>query len=1120
MKNTVASASFVSVDTLQLRLELGTVLDGVQTTVIPDGLTPNEEGWVFQDGGYLGRIGGRDQEYWTPVDKFEQSDIADLFDRAENGGVLQAPADDLSNWIVRVNGQRVDVEGISRKSNIQDTAETGWFAFDFRTVENVFLDLAEPLTEGDTVSVRYNDPDFDAVATTYSPAETISEAVHVNLAGFDPDDTVKTAYLSSWNGFEVDGSDPRGGKSTPQQYEVGTRFQVVNETTGQVVKSGEIELNQSVDEQSRFSGLNFHQTDVWKMDFSDVNGAGRYHVVVDGIGRSESFDIKDTHWDQLFDVAFSGFYHQRSGIALDEELTDFARPRSLHPDDGFVILQSTVKLTDTNEGYDTSGDLPGFDELLPGSETGEILLDAWGGWHDAGDFDRRAQHIEASRKLIELAELEPDFAERADGRIPEADDRIPDLVDEALWNLDLFRRLQKDDGGVPGGIESERNPNFGEGSWGDSLELYAYAPDVWSTWEYASGAAKAASILKSYDPAAVQGWTDSAIAAMEWAEANAPTSLDAEQTNARNLAALELYRLTGDEAWHDVFKASTSYGGPDLSNVDFRSQQLEAAFVYARMDSSQTDDSIRALALEDLTREGEVLLDLGQASGFDYTVNPYAPYGWGNTAQQPNYSADVFMRLHALTGDQTYLDKLQEDVQYTLGANPLNMSFMTGIDGVRSPEEILNVDADVLGYGPPPGITIYGDYNISDYGYQFYHGIMQDDVWPNYFDAPVSESFNGFTVFVPSAEYTLQQGIADMTAVIGYLAAQQESISPNFVEGTSGDDRLRGTGGDDIILGNRGNDILEGGAGGDELNGGADRDAVDYSNSTLGIRAHLSVAATHKKIATGDAIGDTFFGVEDILGSAFNDDLRGTSIRNDIYGGDGDDRLRGFGGDDNIFGGEGDDLLRGDFGNDTLTGGLGADDHEGGVGRDTVSYADASGGIKAHMSNNTTHNNIATGEAIGDTFLDVEDMLGSEFNDDLRGTSVRNDIYGGSGDDRLRGFGGDDNFLGGAGDDLIRGDFGSDDIDGGTGNDELEGGVGNDKFIFKLGYEIDTITDFENDRDQIDLLDFGIDSLANAMGTYSQDGNDLVFSFNAGADQLIIENFTTAQLSDDDFVMA
>ncbi|MEL7089959.1 MAG: hypothetical protein AAGL98_16200, partial [Planctomycetota bacterium] len=178
----------------------------------------------------------------------------------------------------------------------------------------------------------------------------------------------------------------------------------------------------------------------------------------------------------------------------------------------------------------------------------------------------------------------------------------------------------------------------------------------------------------------------------------------------------------------------------------------------------------------------DLLLDVGQRSAFGNLFNPWAPYGWGNTATQPNYAQDVVVRLHHLTGDDALLEAIQADVQYALGANPLNMTFLTGLEGVRGPEELLNLDAESLGYGPVPGITVYGDYNIQDYGWGSYHDTMYADQWPNVWQAPVSESWQGYSIYVPVTEYTVQQGITDMTYVTGYLAGLQPADAAPAVD--------------------------------------------------------------------------------------------------------------------------------------------------------------------------------------------------------------------------------------------------------------------------------------------------------------------------------------------------
>ena len=236
---------------------------------------------------------------------------------------------------------------------------------------------------------------------------------------------------------------------------------------------------------------------------------------------------------------------------------------------------------------------------------------------------------------------------------------------------------------------------------------------------------------------------------------------------------MELFETTGEAQYHDIFAETFVYATDDPVNWD--AEQFEGAFTYAKSTQAGVDPALQQAALAALTERADWLLENGANSGFGFITDPYAPYGWGNTATQPTHSSEILLRVHALTGDDAYLFPAQQDVDYALGANPMNMSFLTGLDalvpGVRQPEEILDGDTDVLGYDPKPGITLYGEYNVYDYGWNFYHSDMWQDTWPNYYDAPVHESWNGNYSYVPVTEFTVMQGMQDMTFVTGNLAA-------------------------------------------------------------------------------------------------------------------------------------------------------------------------------------------------------------------------------------------------------------------------------------------------------------------------------------------------------------
>jgi Ca2+-binding RTX toxin-like protein len=92
------------------------------------------------------------------------------------------------------------------------------------------------------------------------------------------------------------------------------------------------------------------------------------------------------------------------------------------------------------------------------------------------------------------------------------------------------------------------------------------------------------------------------------------------------------------------------------------------------------------------------------------------------------------------------------------------------------------------------------------------------------------------------------------------------------------------------ITGGTGNDILEGGAGPDHFDGGAGEDAVTYIHSPTGLNIYL-INDGSPGPATGDAAGDTYHSIEDIIGSNFDDFIAGDPGDNKLYGMGGNDSM-------------------------------------------------------------------------------------------------------------------------------------------------------------------------------------------------------------------------------------
>lgn len=138
--------------------------------------------------------------------------------------------------------------------------------------------------------------------------------------------------------------------------------------------------------------------------------------------------------------------------------------------------------------------------------------------------------------------------------------------------------------------------------------------------------------------------------------------------------------------------------------------------------------------------------------------------------------------------------------------------------------------------------------------------------------------------------------------------------------GEAGNDYLLGGYGDDYLEGGDGNDMLAPGPGTDTIIGGAGIDALVLS-AGVGERIDLGVLGAQR---SGGGL-KTISGVENIIGSAFDDTLLGNALGNDLHGGAGNDVLFGMDGNDTLWGDAGNDVLIGGGGSDIMFGGAGAD---------------------------------------------------------------------------------------------------------------------------------------------------------------------------------------------------
>lgn len=235
--------------------------------------------------------------------------------------------------------------------------------------------------------------------------------------------------------------------------------------------------------------------------------------------------------------------------------------------------------------------------------------------------------------------------------------------------------------------------------------------------------------------------------------------------------------------------------------------------------------------------------------------------------------------------------------------------------------------------------------------------------------------------------FYISNGIA-VSEVLISIEQLQGTAQRDRLVGDEGANRLSGLAGNDILLGGAGNDTLAGNAGIDVLDGGDGIDLVLLGDLPTGATIDLTTNRVTYKNLLGEDISETILNFERATGSAFDDTLIGNAENNLLDGEDGNDSL---------FGGAGNDMLVGGLGEDTIDGGLGID---------SVNLSDLS--IAAVV--NLVQGDVTYSDGSQDIIRNIENVFGTQANDQIIGDAENNRLDGGFGDDVLTGGAGADVF--------------------------------------------------------------------------------------------------------------
>ena len=656
----------------------------------------------------------------------------------------------------------------------------------------VSLKLPAPLKVGATYTIRLVgvNTSKETVAYVHKPRESRSIAVHAIQTGYRPDDPYKRAYLSFWMGVDKDG---KHGSCTPDI----DAFELLD-AAGKTVFTGRAEPAKKEGEEEQISiheKLDYTKAAVRRLDFSAFSTPGEYRVYVPGIGLSGPFRIAADVWEKPFKAAMQGILAQRQGIDLGPPFITYTRKRPFHPDDGVEFYQMTMPVQGGQEGARGK-------HMIELAKTGPLdrVTGVWGGYQDAGDWDTIGNsHISATYDLLGLFDLNPAAFSQMKLSLPaeEMKNNLPDILDEAMWQMQLWRRLQLPDGGVRGG--------YGDG-WGcykgetSSMLKYAgvYSVDHETTMHYAAAAARAARVLTAFDKKLAAEYLESARRAWAWVEAHSKEddavyqkvlsfdkNLPKKLREKRAMAAVELLAATRDPAFDEAFKQSSELVRKgELRYLD----QLDADFAYARLPDNLGDPELKKQAVHLIAAYADHAIEFSRKNAYDIIAGVRTDYPlifackYFSTPAQGGFA---LIYAYELTKKPAYLAAAVQGSNYSLGANPDNLSYCTGV-GYNAQHFNFMVDAQVTGQLPDimVGHIPYGQGNEGNSMSRSANAWVQQwllnfgptkKMIPNWFDWPVNEQYIDFGRYPLHNENCFNATTVPAACYWFYLATRPEA---------------------------------------------------------------------------------------------------------------------------------------------------------------------------------------------------------------------------------------------------------------------------------------------------------------------------------------------------------
>ena len=468
-------------------------------------------------------------------------------------------------------------------------------------------------------------------------------------------------------------------------------------------------------------------------DFSSFKTEGTYLIKTKNLGESYKFQIGKDVYNNAYGDVVKMLYLQRCGTELTKDLAgDFAHP---------VCHNTQATIFGTNTKLDVSG-----------------------GWHDAGDYGR---YVVAGAKtvadlLLSYNNNPSSFADNSG--IPESGNKVPDILDEAKYELSWLLKMQdKTSGGVYHKVSCANFPK-------DVLPNEETEPLIISPISYAATAdfaavmAMSSSYYKQYDAAFAKKCLDAAEKAYAYLETDKypsgftnPEGIvtgeygDSQMTDEKYWSSVELYKATGNKKYHDAVIAQVSSYVP--VGFGWADMGYYGSVAYLTMPTDKTDkatyDKIKSSYFDEVNK----IVANSKKDG--YLISIGNSYPWGSNLSVANNAMQLLI-ADKIQPNPEYKQIVKDHLHYCFGRNPMSTCYVTGY-GTISPLHPHHRPSTAISKAMPGMIVGGPDSNLED---PFAKAVLADTPAAKcYVDNVQSFSTNEITIYWNSPLIFVMSGL-------------------------------------------------------------------------------------------------------------------------------------------------------------------------------------------------------------------------------------------------------------------------------------------------------------------------------------------------------------------------